>query len=465
MNTQMKRFNSNMCRVLFATCLSALCLIALSTQAATIPVTNTNDSGAGSLRQAIWDAHNGDTINLGVTGTIALSTGELLVDKSITIHGPGSGNLTVDCNLSSRGFYVSSGVTATIAGLTITNGNAQGDALTTSGGGIYNDHATLEIDKCTLSGNYAGRAGGGIYSDGSNGSATLTVTNSTVTGNWAAVPGSEGIGGGIYSEAGTLTVSNCTFGGNFAWHEVAGSIYNGGTATIGNTIFKTTGFGANIVNNGAATSNGYNLSDDDGGGVLTAMGDQINTDPMLGPLQDNGGSAFTHALLPGSPAIDAGKNFAAGSTDQRGSGFARTFDDASIANANGGDRTDIGAFEVQPPTPSYAGRVQPPINPDGTSTFSVRRGVVPVKFNLTQGGVATCDLPPATIAVTRTAGGVIGEINESVYSGNADTGSNFRIASCQYAYNLNSRALGVGTYRVDILIDGQVVGSTVFALN
>ena len=100
---------------------------------------------------------------------------------------------------------------------------------------------------------------------------------------------------------------------------------------------------------------------------------------------------------------------------------------------------------------------QLPINPDGTSAFNVRRGVVPVKLTLTQGGVATCDLPPATIAVTRTAGGVLGEVNESVYGGNADTGSNFRIDSCQYAYNLNSRALGVGTYRVDILIDGQVV--------
>jgi len=116
-------------------------------------------------------------------------------------------------------------------------------------------------------------------------------------------------------------------------------------------------------------------------------------------------------------------------------------------------------------TPSYAGQVQAPINPDGSSTFSVRRGVVPVKFTLTLGGVATCDLPPATIAVTRTAGGVIGQVNETVYSGNADTGSNFRIDSCQYVYNLNSRALGVGTYRVDILIDSQVVGNAAFALN
>src|SRR6266487_3041490 len=120
---------------------------------------------------------------------------------------------------------------------------------------------------------------------------------------------------------------------------------------------------------------------------------------------------------------------------------------------------------IQPAaTPSYAAQIQPPINVDGTSTFSARHGVVPVKFTLTQGGVATCDLPPATIAVTRTGGGVIGEVNESVYSGNADTGSNFRIDSCQYVYNLNSRALGVGTYRVDILINGQVVGGATFEL-
>jgi hypothetical protein len=116
-------------------------------------------------------------------------------------------------------------------------------------------------------------------------------------------------------------------------------------------------------------------------------------------------------------------------------------------------------------TPSYAAQIQPPINADGTSVFSARRGIVPVKFTLTQGGIATCDLPPATIAVTRTGGGVTGQVNESVYSDNADTGSNFRIDNCQYVYNLNSRALGIGTYRVDMLINGQVVDMAVFQLN
>jgi hypothetical protein len=90
--------------------------------------------------------------------------------------------------------------------------------------------------------------------------------------------------------------------------------------------------------------------------------------------------------------------------------------------------------------------------------------VVPVKFTLTEDGNSTCSMPTATIAVTRTAGGVLGEINESVYSSQADSGPNFRTLDCLYHYNLNSGALGVGTYRVDILIDGQVVGSATFQL-
>jgi hypothetical protein len=73
-------------------------------------------------------------------------------------------------------------------------------------------------------------------------------------------------------------------------------------------------------------------------------------------------------------------------------------------------------------------------------------------------------LPPATIALTRTAGATTGAIDESAYTGSADTGSNFRIDSCQYVYNLSASALGVGTYQVDIKINGEVVGSAIFKL-
>ena len=495
MNTQMKTlmyqriFNPGICRILFASFLSALCLIALSTQAATITVINTNDSGAGSLRQALADTNDGDTIDFAVTGTITLTTDELLLDKSITISGPGSDNLTVDGNHASHIFHVSGGVTATVAGLSITNGGESPGA----GGGIYNDHSTLAIDHCTVSDNL-GSVGGGVYNDGYSGTATLTVTNSTFSGNSVAAPYSVGSGGGIYNNgsygSATLTVANSTFSGNsagvadYGWGGAiyndgysgsatlmvnnstfsgnsagyhGGGIYNGsGMVTIRHTILNAGAWGENLSNAyGSVSSLGYNLSSDNGGGFLTATGDQINTDPMLGPLQDNGGSTFTHELLSGSPAINAGDpSFTPPPDyDQRGPGFPRV--------VNG--RIDIGAFEeVQ--APIYAAQVQQPINADGTSVFSVRRGVVPVKFTLTQGGVATCALPSATIAVTRTAGGTTGQIDESVYSGSADTGSNFRIDSCQYVYNLSASALGVGTYRVDIVINGQVVGSGIFQL-
>jgi len=121
---------------------------------------------------------------------------------------------------------------------------------------------------------------------------------------------------------------------------------------IGNTILNDGASGQNLLNfndAGTITSHGYNLSSDDGGGYLTATGDQVNTDSMLGPLQDNGGPTFTHALLPGSSAVDAGKRDTvpslASDADQRG--FQRLVDDPNIPNATGGDGSDIGAFEVQ----------------------------------------------------------------------------------------------------------------------
>ena len=116
--------------------------------------------------------------------------------------------------------------------------------------------------------------------------------------------------------------------------------------------------------------------------------------------------------------------------------------------------------------PPYKAFVQQPINADGSSTFNAKRGVIPVKFTLTQNGTQTYALPPATISVTRTAGGTTGAIDEASCLSPADNGSNFRIdlTACQYIYNLAAQSLGVGTYRVDITISGLVVGSAVFAL-
>src|SRR6266496_2108647 len=101
--------------------------VAFLAHAATITVTNTNDSGAGSLRQALAAANDGDTITFAVSGTIGLTSGELLVDKSITISGPGAESLAVDGNAMSRVFHIGSGKNVTISGLTITNGFTSGD--------------------------------------------------------------------------------------------------------------------------------------------------------------------------------------------------------------------------------------------------------------------------------------------------------------------------------------------------
>src|SRR5438128_11746040 len=151
-----------------AICVALLCLI-VPAHASIIPVTNTNDSGAGSLRQALADANDGDTIDAtGISGVITLTTGQLLVDKSVTINGAGAGALAVDGNTTSRVFQTATGETVSISGLTIRN--SQGG----EGGGILNaDTVILTIINSTLNGNTAG-FGGGVFNSG-----TLTIINST----------------------------------------------------------------------------------------------------------------------------------------------------------------------------------------------------------------------------------------------------------------------------------------------
>jgi len=115
-------------------------------------------------------------------------------------------------------------------------------------------------------------------------------------------------------------------------------------------------------------------------------------------------------------------------------------------------------------TPIYRAFVQRPIDADGSSVFSAKRGTIPVKFAVTKyGKYASCSLP-ATIAVTRAAHGTVIPVDESTYSKDEDNGSNFRIAGCRYHYDLPARSLGVGTYRVDISIKGVMVGHAVFTL-
>jgi hypothetical protein len=345
-----------------------LSITAVSADANIITVTNTNDSGSGSLRQALAIANDGDTIDAtGVSGVITLTSGTLLVTHSVTINGAGADVLAVDGNMGSRVFQTLSAETVTLSGFTIRNGHAG-----TDGAGVDNeDGGTMTISNCTISGNTAGLGagifnggmltvanttlsdnmaanGGGIYNSGGG---ILSITNSTVSGNSASE------GGGIFN-IGIFVITNSTLSNNSA--SLAGGIFSSETLQIGDTILNMGASGANISNFGTVTSLGYNLSSDDGGGVLTGPGDQINTNPLLAPLQDNGGSTFTHALLPGSPAIDAGDpSFTPPPfNDQRGPGFARV--------VNG--RIDKGSFEVQGPTATPTASPTTTLTPTPTAT-------------------------------------------------------------------------------------------------
>jgi hypothetical protein len=215
----------------------------------TLTVTNNLDSGANSLRAEIALANNKDTIVFApsLSGqTIALTGGELLVNKNLTIQGPGAGHLTVS-SVYGRVFDIQAGTTATIGGLTIAGG-AQG--LGPIGGGIYNA-GTLTLSADTLSGNLAIQ-GGGIYNDGSG---NLTVSGCTLSNN-AAVSGS---GGGLYN-VGAATVSNSTLSGNTA----EGDGYDAGGGGMAN-------FGVLTVKGCTITGNSVSMwGSSEGGGILNS---------------------------------------------------------------------------------------------------------------------------------------------------------------------------------------------------
>ena len=147
------------------------------------------------MRQVVADANNGDTIIFDPTlngRNIGLTSAELVIDKSIIIQGPGSNLLGVyrSSQTSFRIFHVMPGISVTIAGLTI----GGGDGGEQGGGGILNDHGILTIDSCVVQNSF-GQNAGAVYNDGSAGSATLTILNSSISRNYAAYAG-----GGIYND-------------------------------------------------------------------------------------------------------------------------------------------------------------------------------------------------------------------------------------------------------------------------
>ncbi|MBO9998673.1 MAG: tandem-95 repeat protein [Cyanobacteria bacterium SID2] len=288
-------------------------------------------------------------------GGISIDSGSRATVRNSTISGnlgAFGGGIHIDGSMNSVG----SG-TLTLIDSTIDNNRAFNsyDGL---GGGISN-WGTIDVISSTVSNNQAGEEGGGIHNRG-----IFNLTNSSVSGN--TVSGNTVAGGGIFNSA-DLTVTNSTitantvdstgnnsFGGGGIFMD-SGVVQIANTIVAGNFDTANSSVGTDVL--GDFTSNGYNLIGDGAGSTgFTNTGDLVGTtttpiDPLLTPLQDNGGSTFTHALLSGSPAINAGDpNFAPPPEfDQRGTGFPR------IVNS----RLDIGAFESSstPPPPP------PPNNP------------------------------------------------------------------------------------------------------
>ncbi len=377
---------------------------------ATFTVLNTNDAGAGSLRQAILDANalaGADVIQFAdaAVGVITL-TSQLSITGSLTITG--RTGVEISGGDTTRVFDIASTTTASMSDLTIRNGRS------TSAAGIQNA-GSLTLTRVTLSNNTAsslGTGAGGAILNTSTG--TLALTNCLVTGNFATGT-SSGNGAGI-SNSGTLTVTNSTIRNNTAINR-GGGILNTGTATIigstlSNNLAYNTGGGAIMdlggelqIINSTLSGNG---TDEDGGAIHLSLGSAaeihnstitannavdlgdglyidptasllltssivaangtadiagtlasgstnnlvqddtenggltngvnanlVGVDPLLGALADNGGPTQTHALLAGSPAINAGTNASGqATTDQRGPLFVRT------------GAPDIGAYEI-----------------------------------------------------------------------------------------------------------------------
>jgi CSLREA domain-containing protein len=308
-----------------------------------------------SLREAIQAANTNsevdacgtgdvltDTITFDVAGTITVTShlsvtvgGPLVVDGGsvITTSGGGStpiwvihtdANLTL-LNLTTNGGHSTWGGGIHNSGeLRIINNQINNNFASYCwdfncygwGGGIYNQ-GVLYMYKSTLRGNGAFSSGGGIFNTG-----YLQIINSTLSENTAL-----GNSGAIRNEGGTLLLINSTLFGN--------NLGSGGSSFLANTIITDS---LRVDCYGIPIDGGNNISSDDTCGFDPANGSMPNTDPLLGPLQDNGGPTLTHALSWDSPAIDAGDNAQCSPTDQRG--FYRTDGD--------GDGTivcDIGSYE------------------------------------------------------------------------------------------------------------------------
>ncbi|MFN2622809.1 MAG: choice-of-anchor Q domain-containing protein, partial [Chthoniobacterales bacterium] len=296
-----------------------------------------SDNSAGAVTGNDPNGRGGGISNNG--GRVNVTNSTLANNFSFPVGGTAGG-----------GIYNAGGV-VTVTNSTLTGNTCLSGNASAFGGAIGNDSGVLDITNSTIISNSAGGPGGGVINFD-----IMNITNSTITGNSATGSPSSGdnLGGGIYAGNGTITVKSTIIAGNTA--------NDGGPDVHG--AFNSSGF--NLIGRKEA-STGFTISTDQTGAGKAPL------DPKLNPngLQNNGGPTNTIALLTGSPAID--KGISAGltgalTTDQRGAAFARVVDDPNIANANGGDGADIGAFEVQTTTATPTPAATPTATPAATPT-------------------------------------------------------------------------------------------------
>jgi CSLREA domain-containing protein len=362
----------------------------------------TTDGGGCTLRAAVEEANalpgnDGILVPAGKFNLLISRGGALEITETAVIVGAGARSTLIrqerddGLDIGDRVFdVVGSTTTVTISDVTIANGRGQGavgfggnirstgslrvidstitGGRATSGGGISNVGGDLTVENSTISGNSAPDGGGDSgaiqnFESLSEGTATLTVLNSTISGNSAR------LGGGIFDwseSAGppgnVISITNSTISGNTSGDRGGGGglhVTGDAAASLTNTIVAgNTSLGAPL-NCGADTggsikSSGDNIESGTNCG-LTAPGDLQSTDPLLGPLADNGGGTDTHAIANLSPARDTANGAACPATDQRSVGRPQ------------GPGCDIGAFELVPLLPTVVTGLANAIETDGAT--------------------------------------------------------------------------------------------------